>query len=241
MTSSGSIDEYIGNRLRKCRKKIALSQAVLAKKINVSHQLIQKYESGETRISAGVLYEIAKVIGVNPNYFFEGYLDNSANATKSRFPEEGDTIQFPHSRPLSILLVEDNPQDEIITRKAIEAYDATIQVHTVYDGVAALTTLRNYDSAFYDSQSLPDIIFLDLNLPKRSGIDVLKELKRDRNLNFIPVVVLTNSINAKEMFECYKNYASGYLHKSFELSQFRQDMKLVLEYWGKIMVTPSNF
>ncbi len=231
------IDSYIGSKIRTHRKKLSLSQSDLANLLKISHQQIQKYEQGLTRISVSTLYDISRVMGVVPGFFYEGFQLNASHATP---PASQDIISSERPRSLNILLVEDDASDEILARKALEscASDITISIHTAHDGVEALQFLRNNLSSSF---LMPDIILLDLNIPKKQGIEVLKEIKNDRNMRHIPVIILTHSINAAEMFETYKLYASGYIAKSFDVNRFNKDISNMIEYWLTTVVLPNSY
>lgn len=232
------LDSYIGQRLKKQRQKLGVSQSKLASLLKCSHQLVQKQEAGEARIPAANLFDIASILGVDTNYFFEGYV--SSEDSELCLPEVGDTIRHRTKHNWNILLVEDDPQDEILMRKALELpdSDAHIAVECCYNGVAVLQYLRDI---IKNAGKLPDFIFLDLNIPKKNGFDVLKELKQDRTLRFIPVIVLTNSVNASEMLKCYEMQASGYVCKSFDVHQFNGKIHSTLIYWMDVVATPQNY
>lgn len=230
-----SIDDYVGKKLRQRRKKIGATLSDLSKHLNVSHQQVQKYEQGETRISAGILYRISQMLGVKPDYFFEGYKAKGIDQEKIR---KTDIIEFQPESPLNILLVEDDPSDEILLKKILEEYSPVPNVYSLRDGEQALSFLigKNMVEHF----PMPDIIFLDLNIPKVKGFDVLRALKRDADIRMIPVIVVSNSINKKEMLDVYKNYASGYVCKNFDLSIFKQQIFASLDYWSSTVVLPSR-
>lgn len=229
------VDVYVGHKIRERRQKLNLSLVDMSDKLDISHQQIQKYEQGITRVSASMLYDIAKVFGVTIAYFYEGYKENASGGI-SNIPEKNDLIDFDKLRALNILLVEDDPSDEILTRKALDYTSCDANIHTVYDGVAALEFLRNKKGI--NNFPRPDIIFLDINIPKKDGVVVLRDIKRDSSLRDIPVIVLTNCINAHEMYEVYSAYASGFIAKSFDFKVFRENMVIVMDYWSKAVVLP---
>jgi chemotaxis family two-component system response regulator Rcp1 len=233
------LDVFIGGKLKKQRLRLGLSQAKLAEALHVSQQLIQKQESGEARIQASMLYDLAVLLGVTPNYFYEGY-SSDAEGGGAFPPKKGDVIRNRPKARYNILLVEDNPEDEILFRKALEENACSADLHACYNGVDALAFLRGVADE-QPCRPFPDFIFLDLNIPKKDGLAVLKEIKQDRAIRFIPVIVLTNSVNAEEMFECYKFHAGGYVCKSFDLNNFYRKIAVVLEYWTKTVVTPQNY
>jgi CheY-like chemotaxis protein len=149
-----------------------------------------------------------------------------------------DIISHNLEKPLSILLVEDDPTDELLTRRALEAADHKVHIFCVHDGAQAIEFLR-YKTMNVDFPR-PDIVLLDLNIPKRDGQTVLKEIKRDREIQDIPVIILTNSISVQEMIMVYKNQASGYISKSFDYDVFQKNMIGLVDYWSTVVVLPNT-
>src|SRR5882672_6928577 len=122
------LDKHIGNKIKERRKILDLTQAELAKILGLSHQQVQRYESGENAPSMARLLEIANVLNVKPQYFYENApllrkpLTNTINETISRDP----------TRPLRLLLVEDNPTDELLFRKAATKSLIACEIHTIH-------------------------------------------------------------------------------------------------------------
>ena len=104
-----------------------------------------------------------------------------------------------------VLLVEDNPIDIIMTRKALEEVDLLLRLHVVQDGEEALDFIRQNCNSTDTNSPCPDLILLDLNLPKKSGKEVLSEIRQDPNTRVIPVIILTTSSEDKDIVECYSN------------------------------------
>lgn len=219
------LTHYIGKKIRERRKIIALTQKELADKLGVSHQQFQKYEKGLTRIPVTFLYGLTQLLGVTADYFFAGF-QRSNNATGY------GTIPLKRTNALHILLIEDNIADVIVIRKALESYTIETVLSTVHDGAKALEFLRN-------NKSRPDIILLDLNIPKIKGDAVLKTIKQDRTLQSIPVIILTNNLAISKMVELYKVHANGYLCKSFDLSLFTKHIQQLVEYWSSVIALPG--
>ena len=236
MGSQKDLEEYVGRRLREKRQKLGMTLAYVAEKLSISHQQIQKYEQAQSRISAAILFQIGQVYGVPSHYFFEGY--RSDIEKKPEIPAPTDVITYREEKNLNILLVEDNPADELLTRRALEASKHKINVFCVHDGVQAIEFLR-YKTLAADFPR-PDVVLLDLNIPKRDGHTVLKEIKRDRDIQDIPVVILTNSISIQEMVSIYKNYASGYISKSFDYDVFEDSLIGFVNYWVSVVVLPNT-
>jgi chemotaxis family two-component system response regulator Rcp1 len=134
---------------------------------------------------------------------------------------------------MHLLLVEDNPADAYLVRAALTPLIAQGALHcsTVPDGEQALAFLRHHEP--YAQVAAPDLIFLDLNLPGRSGYEVLAELRQDPALRSVPVVVLTSSANPQDTSRCYKLGASEYLVKPMELEPFLSLVKITVAFWSR--------
>jgi DNA-binding response OmpR family regulator len=104
--------------------------------------------------------------------------------------------------------------------------------------MAALDFLRNKTTSVDFPR--PDVILLDLNIPKRDGATVLREIKRDRDISDIPVIIMTNSINFQEMISCYKSFAAGYICKPFDFDIFQNCIDSFARYWAQSVVLPSR-
>jgi CheY-like chemotaxis protein len=140
------------------------------------------------------------------------------------------------SEPIEILLVEDNPGDVELTTLAFEESQLQVHLNVVADGVAALEFLhqqRTYAKAPY-----PDLVLLDLNLPKKSGHEVLAEIKADKKFRRIPVVILTTSLAEEDILRAYNLYANCYIKKPVGFSQFTEVVKSIEDFWFKIVRLP---
>ncbi|MCX7338588.1 MAG: response regulator [Alphaproteobacteria bacterium] len=228
------IDIFVGKRLREKRQKLALTLAQVGEKLGVSHQQIQKYEQAQSRISASILFQIGQFYGVSSHYFFDGFQHQGKKSDSLNL----GTISQDAVTVLNILLVEDDPADELLARRALESANIKINIFCVHDGVQALDFLR-HGSVSIDFPR-PDLVLLDLNIPKRDGHTVLKEIKRDREIQEIPVIILTNSISIQAMVNAYKNSASGFICKSFDYDHFEQSIAGLVNYWGSVVVLPSS-
>src|SRR5947209_2638548 len=133
---------------------------------------------------------------------------------------------------MHLLLVEDNPADVLLVRMAIAPFikQGTLQFSTVLDGTKALAFLRR--QAPYTQVAASDLVLLDLNLPARSGYEVLAELKQEPELRYIPVVVLTSTTQPKDINQCYEMGASAYLVKPLGLEQFLSLVKITVAFWS---------
>lgn len=139
-------------------------------------------------------------------------------------------------KPIDILLVEDSPTDILITQEAFEQARLINQLHVVEDGVAALAFLRRQEP--YTHVPRPDLILLDLNLPKKSGREVLAELKSDPDLKFIPVVVLTTSQAEEDVLKSYDLHANCYVTKPVDFSKFIEVVHSIEHFWFNIVTLP---
>jgi len=142
------------------------------------------------------------------------------------------------SRQIEILLVEDNPGDARLTQEAMRAANMTNVLHVVEDGEQAMEFLRRR-SRFKDAPR-PDLILLDLNLPKKDGRSVLAEVKTDPDLRRIPVVVLTTSRSEEDVLQAYDMHANAYVTKPVNLEKFMRIVALIDEFWLKVVTLPGR-
>lgn len=133
-----------------------------------------------------------------------------------------------------ILLVEDNPDDVDLTREAFREVGATSRLHVVEDGVEAIAFLRH--EAPYAAAPTPDLVLLDLNLPKRSGHEVLAAIRRDPALRGIPVVVLTSSAAESDMARSRALGADGYVTKPVDLDDYLRVVRTIDQLWRSTAV-----
>lgn len=140
--------------------------------------------------------------------------------------------------PIEILLVEDNPADVRLTLEAFKDCKVYNNLHIVKDGVEALSFLRREGE--YKDVPRPDLILLDLNLPKKDGREVLKEIKADNKLKIIPVVVLTVSQAEEDILKSYDLNANCYICKPIDLNQFIKIIKSIEEFWLTVVKLPSR-
>ncbi len=141
-------------------------------------------------------------------------------------------------RPIEILLVEDNQGDVDLTREALEQSKIYNQLSVVNDGVEAIEFLRRKGK--YVHASRPDLVLLDLNLPKKDGREVLAEIKSDDNLKRIPVVVLTSSKAEEDILKSYNLHANSYVTKPMDLGQFFKVVQSIEEFWFTIVMLPPK-
>ena len=141
-------------------------------------------------------------------------------------------------RPIEILLVDDNPGDIRLTQEALKESKVLNNMHTVEDGMEALEFLRK-EGRFKDVIT-PDIILLDLNLPKRNGREVLSEIKNDDVLKKIPVVILTISRAEEDILKSYELHANCYITKPVDMDQFIKIVRSIEDFWFTIVRLPPN-
>ena len=140
--------------------------------------------------------------------------------------------------PIEILLVEDSPSDVRLTQEALKEEKLHNNLHVVSDGVEAMAFLRREGK--YAKAPRPDLILLDLNLPKKDGREVLKEIKDDDHLKSIPVVVLTVSKAEEDVLKTYHLHANCYITKPLDLHQFSRVVRSIKDFWLTIVKLPSN-
>jgi chemotaxis family two-component system response regulator Rcp1 len=145
-------------------------------------------------------------------------------------------IEF--GRPVEILLVEDNPGDVELTAVALRQGKVYNQMHVVEDGEAALAFLRR--QAPYAGAPRPDVILLDLNLPRKDGREVLAEIKADEGLKQIPVIVLTTSAAEEDILRAYNLAVNCYITKPVDLDQFIKVVKAIEDFWFTVVKLPPN-
>ncbi|HEX2926104.1 MAG TPA: response regulator [Ruminiclostridium sp.] len=138
----------------------------------------------------------------------------------------------------NILLVEDNPADRFLVHQLFEDLDIQYTLHAVTDGLEALQFLRK--EGIYNSAPDPDLVMLDLNLPKLNGKDVLKEIKMNENWKKIPVLVLSTSDDKGDIIDSYKMHANSYIVKPAEYDRYLDIMKNIRDYWfGATQLPPE--
>lgn len=142
------------------------------------------------------------------------------------------------AKPIEILLVEDNPGDVRLTRESL--HDAKVHNHMLVasDGVEALECLRREGK--YKNATRPDLVLLDLNLPRMNGFEVLDAIKEDPDLKRIPVVVLTTSQAEQDIIQSYNLHANAFVTKPVDLEQFIKVIKAIEGFWLEIVKLPNG-
>jgi two-component system, chemotaxis family, response regulator Rcp1 len=141
-------------------------------------------------------------------------------------------------RAVEILLVEDSPADVRLTREALKEAKVFNSLHVVGDGMEALAFLQKQGR--YVERPLPDLILLDLNLPKKDGREVLAEIKMDEALRRIPVVILTTSKAEEDIVRSYDLHANAYITKPVDLAQFLKVVRSIEQFWLAVVTFPPK-
>lgn len=141
-------------------------------------------------------------------------------------------------QPINILLVEDNPGDVDLTREALEAAKVANRLFVCEDGEQALDFL--FRRGEYADVPRPDLILLDLNLPKKSGQEVLEEIRADAELTKVPVVILTTSQADEDVCHAYRLHANCYVMKPVNFKQFLKVIQAIEEFWLEVVKLPAK-
>lgn len=147
--------------------------------------------------------------------------------------------------PKRILLVEDNPDDEALTLRAFKHCPIPNTVVVARDGAEALTLLFGSEGSQEESQSvltgrLPHLILLDLKLPKYDGLEILKRIRNEPHTKFVPVVMLTTSVEEKDLINCYSYGCNSYMRKPVDFLEFTEVVKQLGLYWLLLNHNPFN-
>jgi chemotaxis family two-component system response regulator Rcp1 len=141
-------------------------------------------------------------------------------------------------KPVEILLVEDNPGDVRLTIEGLKEAKVYNNLHVARDGIEALRFL--YQEGPHSDAPRPDLILLDLNLPRKDGREVLAEIKADKSLKRIPVIVLTTSQDEEDIFKTYDLHANCYITKPLDFEQFMHVVQSVEDFWLSVVTFPPE-
>jgi len=144
----------------------------------------------------------------------------------------------PAGRAIDVLLIEDDPGDELITREAFEHNKIRNKLHVAHDGEEGLDFL--YQRGAHKNAPRPDLVLLDLNLPKYDGRQLLERIKNDPDLCHIPVVVLTTSSAEEDILRSYKLHANAYVTKPVDLDQFLHVVRQIDEFFVQVVRLPRS-
>jgi len=147
-----------------------------------------------------------------------------------------------HSRkPVTILMADDDPDDRLLTKEALEGIDSISQLDFVEDGVQLMAYLHRHGQYEHlQGSPLPALILLDLNMPKKNGLETLQEIKSDPHLRRIPIVVLTTSEVAADVYKSYDNGANSFISKSVTLSSLVEIVQEIGNYWLEVVELPPE-
>ncbi len=149
------------------------------------------------------------------------------------------SMDFPsRTNRLDVWIIENDPATAELTKEAFRLAGLTEGLVSIPDGDEALALLRRQDG--YAHHPHPDLICLDLHLPKKSGLEVLAEIKRDSKLKVTPVLVISGSDNPREVHEAYELHASCYIRKPDDLDAFLRFIKTCFEFWGSVVTLPGK-
>ena len=137
-------------------------------------------------------------------------------------------------KKLEIFLVEDNPGDIRLTQEVLKQSKLPNSLRIAYDGEEALNYLMELDESL-DSDPLPHLILLDLNLPKKSGVEVLSAIKQDQLLKHIPVVILTSSESEQDIKVCYSKHANSYVTKPVDFDRYYDMITNIHKFWSEVV------
>ena len=142
------------------------------------------------------------------------------------------------TQPIQVLMVEDSPGDVRLTQEALKDAKVQIRLHVAQDGVETMEFLRGEGK--HSSAPRPDLILLDLNLPKKDGREVLQEIKESATLKSIPIVVLTTSASDEDILRSYKLHANCYITKPVDLKGFLTVVKSIDAFWFSVVKLPRS-
>lgn len=226
------LQHYIEKRLREKREILGVSLAQISDQLHISEEQFKKYSCGHSRIPSTLLYQIAAILKVDINYFFEGF-SYSTPSTKSH---KKTLLRPDQNQPLKVLLIDDNTDDIVLTTKAFDASPTRVTLSSIQEGPESLRFLHNLTT----NQLRPDVILLDLYLPTVPGITILHELKEDHALSDIPVIILSGSMSTEEILTCYREHASGFMIKPFDIELYQTNIDIFAHYWAQTVVLPNR-
>ena len=137
-----------------------------------------------------------------------------------------------------ILIIDDNPTDVLLMTEAFALCDGHNEIHTAEDGVYALEFVRKQNS--FKQSPTPDIILLDLNMPRKNGLEVLMELKSDPKFSFIPIIVYTSSAAPEDVKAAYERHANAYVKKPGDFESYIKIAKSISDFWLSVAIFYSD-
>ncbi|MBX9667427.1 MAG: response regulator [Candidatus Obscuribacterales bacterium] len=222
MADSHNLLGAIGKTIRKRREQLGISQTELAEKAGLHRTYINNIEGGSKNISIDSLKGIADALKTNISELLSSAEESSEDS----------------GQPIRILLVEDNPADVFMFKRCVKQSSLPTAVEVLDNGKKAQDQLDKYKDMPPDE--LPDIVFLDLNLPGRSGYEILVDLKSNDMLRHIPVIILTTSSNPQDVRRTYGHFANSFMTKPVDPSEYEKAINNVLTYWFATTLLPSS-
>jgi DNA-binding response OmpR family regulator len=153
-------------------------------------------------------------------------------------PEQHAVIVPDRQRALHVLLIEDDEGDAYLVQRVFEISAVNVQLLVLHESKNVLLFLRNQMTSIQFPR--PDLILLDLYLAQKDGFSLLRDIKPDRTLSDIPVVIVTNSMRDEDMILCYQEHASGYISKSFDFDEFTHKIDVLVRSWSQTVVLPNR-
>ncbi len=221
MSDSQYLLGAIAKLIRKRREQLGMSQTELAERSGLHRTYINSIECGTKNISIDSLKNIADA------------LDTTVSDLISKAEESSREA----GQPIKILLIEDNPADIFMFKRCVKQNALPTSVDVIENGKKAQEQIERYIKGEDD---LPEIIFLDLNLPGTNGYDLLVEIKGAEPLRHIPVIILTTSSNQEDVRKTYAHFANSFLTKPVDPSDYERAINNVLTYWFATSALPGK-
>lgn len=223
-----AVDTIIGKRLRIFRRRMSWPLKVLASKLDISIQQLQRYEQGDNKIPASTLSTIAQSMNVDINHFFKHSAEVAAE-------EKG----------FNIALVDGNASDAFFFQKAIMDFDGPIHLFSMHNGEEASRFFHTTHGMENDVHAVPDMIFLSVPLARAGtsnlcGLDLLQEIKRQPDYHATPVIMLAADISDTDILRAYRYNASGVIRKTFDFDGLKKQLHGTLNYWIHIVILPHH-
>jgi CheY-like chemotaxis protein/DNA-binding XRE family transcriptional regulator len=228
--SNNDVKKTFGAAVKYWRHRLGISQEALAERSDMHRTYICDVERGSRNVSLETIERLARALEISTFTLFFNF---------RRLPFDGRAAPSVLEDLVDILLVEDNPDDAALTLRALKQANMTNHIQLVHDGAAALDFLF-CTGAFSHRRprDLPQMILLDLNLPKVDGLEVLRKIKADSRTRSIPVVVLTISRRGQDVAECRRLGADEYIVKPVDFQNFSEVVPKVNLHWAVLKSGP---
>lgn len=221
MPESDKLLAALAKIIRQRREELGLSQTSLAEKSGLHRTYINNIERGSKNISIDSLKKIA----------------DSLSTTVSDLMSQAEESSTESGNPIKILLVEDNPADVFMFKRCVKKSSLDTTVNVIDTGTRAEEYIANLPQE--SSEEHPDIVFLDLNLPGKNGLELLKDIKSNELLRHIPVIILTTSANPKDVRKSFGQYTNSFLTKPVDPKEYEKAIHNVLLYWFSVSSIPK--